>query len=116
MQSLLIDNLKKKFGNEGSGMHSYTIPQRPRYKIVRPTVDMERIETDMQSIYTSSVGILIYLIKHSRPYIGNAVRELPKCMDGVTVAACKEMLTVIKFVLVTKLLCLKMEPKKEEDD
>ncbi len=55
--------------------------------------------------------MLLYLVKHSRPDISNAVRELTKCMDGATPAAYKEMLRVIKFVLDTKQWGLKFEPQ-----
>ena len=116
MQPHLIENLEKKFGEEVNGMKSYTTPGTPRFKIVRPTSELEGIEGDMQSRYRSGVGMLLYLIKHSRPDIANVVRELSKCMDGATLAAYKEMLRVIRFVLDTKLYCLKMEPKKDEED
>jgi hypothetical protein len=58
--------------------------------------------------------MLIYLIDNSRLHIKNVLSELSKCMDGATLAACKEMLKVIRFVLDTKLFFLKMEPKKDE--
>ena len=72
-------------------MKSYTTPATPRFKIVMPTSELEAIEADMQSRYRSGVGMLLYLIKHSRPDIANVVRELSKCMDGATLAAYKEM-------------------------
>ena len=70
-------------------MHSFTTPGTPRFKVVRPTINMERSETDMQSRYRSGVGMLFYLIKYSRPDIGNLMRELSKCNDGATLAAYK---------------------------
>ena len=54
--------------------------------------------------------MLLYLVKHSRPDIANAVRELTKCMDLGTPVAYKELLKVVKFVLHTKDLGLKMYP------
>ena len=54
--------------------------------------------------------MLLYLVKHSRPDISNAVRELTKIMDGATEAAYKEMLRVIKYVMDTKEWGLKFEP------
>jgi hypothetical protein len=50
----------------------------------------------------SGVGMLLYLIKYSRPDLSNAVRELSKCMDKATMGTYQEMLCVIKFVLDTK--------------
>ena len=54
--------------------------------------------------------MLLWLVKHSRPDIANCVRELSKVLDGTTEAAYKEMLRVIKYVLDTKNLGLKIEP------
>ena len=54
--------------------------------------------------------MLLYLVKHSRPDIANATRELSKCMDRATPAAFKEMLRVIKFVPDTKDYGLKIRP------
>jgi hypothetical protein len=88
----------------------------PSFKIASPKSELEGIEADMQSRYRSGVGTLLYLIKHSRPDIANVVRELSKCMDGATLAASREMLRVIRFILDTKLFFLKMEPKKDEED
>jgi hypothetical protein len=62
------------------------------------------------------VGFLLYFIEHSRPDIENVVREIVKCMYGATLEAYKEMLRVIRFVLNTQLLCLKIEPKKGEEE
>jgi hypothetical protein len=46
----------------------------------------------------------------------NAVRELLKSMDGANLAAFKEMKWVIKFVLNTKTMGLKMNPQIRNDD
>jgi hypothetical protein len=54
--------------------------------------------------------MLLYLVKYSRPDIANAVRELSKGMKEVTLGAMKNCL-VVKFVLSTKNLGLKMQPK-----
>ena len=112
----LIDNLERKFGEEVSGMQSYTTPGMLCFNIVRPTNEVEGIKADMKSRYRSGAGIPLYSIKHSRPDIGNVVRELSKYMDVATLAAYKEMLRVIRFVLDTKLFYLKAEPKKDEED
>ena len=82
--------------------------------VVRPKDDSERISAEMQSEYMSGVGMLLYLVKYSRPDIANAVRELTKCMDGATPAAYKEMLRLIKFVLCTKTWGLKIMPKSPD--
>ena len=54
--------------------------------------------------------MLLYLVKHSRPDIANCVRELSKVLDGTTDCAFNEMLRIIKYVLDTKNLGLRVEP------
>ena len=55
------------------------------------------------------------MVKHSRPDIANAVRELSKVLDGPNEAAVKELKRVIKFVLDTKNYGLIINPKKNHD-
>ena len=83
---------------------------------MRPTDKTEKIDGNLQSKYCSGVGMLLYLIKYSRPDLANVVRELSKCMDGANLAAYKEMLRVIKFVLDTKDYCLKLNPVFENEE
>jgi hypothetical protein len=71
---------------------------------VRPKNELEVIKTDLQSRFRSGVGILLYFIKHSTQDNANVVRDLAKYMDDPTLAAYKEMLRVIRFVLNTQLL------------
>ena len=59
--------------------------------------------------------MLLHLIKHSRPDLCNAVRELSKCLDGANQAAHKEMLRVIKYVIDTKCFGLQINPKLSKD-
>jgi hypothetical protein len=82
---------------------------------VRPLEETEKIDGNLQSKYCSGVGILLYLIKYSRPDLANVVRELSKCMDVANLAAYKEMLRVVKFVLDTKDCCLKLNPIFENE-
>jgi len=62
-------------------------------------------------MYRSGVGMLLYLVKYSRPDISNSVRELSKGMKEATPDAMKELMRVIKFVISTKNFGLKLEPK-----
>jgi len=68
------------------------------------------VEADKHAVYRSGVGMLLYLVKHTRPDIVNAVRELSKALDCPSPAAYKEMLRVIKFVLDTRSLAIKVAP------
>ncbi len=54
--------------------------------------------------------MLLYLVKHLRCKIADAVRELSKVIDGANMTACKEMHQVIKYVLDARDLGLWIEP------
>ena len=82
--------------------------------MVRPKVESEQVSPEMQTRYRSGVGMLLYLVKHSRPEIANAVRELTRCMDKATKEAYREMLRVLKYVCDTQTLGLKMFIKRDE--
>ena len=69
-----------------------------------------------QKKYRSGVGMLLYLIKHSRPDIANSVWELSKVMDKPTIAGYQEMKWVIKYVLDTGDRGLLIHPKEVEGE
>ena len=56
------------------------------------------------------VGILLYLVKHSRPEIANTTKELSKANDGANPAEFKTFLHVIKYALDMENIGLKIEP------
>jgi hypothetical protein len=114
-QPHLIKNLENKFGDLVKTSQTYKTPGTPGQGVLRPKEGDEKITAEDQSIYRSGVGMLLYLVKHSRPDISNAVRELSKSMDGASLAAFKELKRVIKFVLDTKTMGLKMNPKMTTD-
>ena len=55
--------------------------------------------------------MLLYLVKHSRPDIANAVRELSKVADIANQAHWKALMRLIKYVLDTRKFGLKLNPK-----
>jgi hypothetical protein len=59
--------------------------------------------------------MLLYLVKHSRPDISNAVRELSKVADGATPGHWKTMTRLIKYVLDTEDYGLKIKPVKSQE-
>ena len=67
-------------------------------------------------MFLSRISMLLYLVKHSRPDIANVARVLSKVMDGANRAAFLEMHHEIKYVLGTKNLGLKIEPKGDKDE
>ena len=60
--------------------------------------------------------MLLYLVKASRPIIANATWEHSKVNDRVSKVAFLEMHCVIKYVLDTKKLGLKIESTGDEKD
>ena len=101
-QSHLIENLKNKFKNLIEDVRSHKTPGTPKFLIVRPTEEREKISIEDQWIYQSGVGMLLYLVKHFRPNIANMTRELSKANNGANLAAYKELLRVIKYVVKTE--------------
>jgi hypothetical protein len=113
-QPHLICNLKKKFGEMVEHLQTYRTPGTPGQGITK--IDKEdplaRVDDETHTMFRSGVGMLLYLVKHSRPDIANAVRELSKVMDAPSAAALKELKRTIKFVLDTEDFGLKIEPDK----
>jgi hypothetical protein len=84
LQPHLINKLIDKFGNEISSKRVYETPGILRFKVTCPDEDCNSISESLQKNYRSGFGMLLYLIKYSRPELSNAVRELSKCMDRAT--------------------------------
>jgi Reverse transcriptase (RNA-dependent DNA polymerase) len=110
MQPHLIKNLEVKFGAEIVNLNNYGTPGTPRFKIVRPNENVDKIDPDLQARYRSGVGMLLFLIKYSRPDLANVMWELSKFMDAASHAAYKKMMRVMKFVVDNKQYCRKMRP------
>jgi len=113
-QPHLLDKLEKKFGDDVRSLQRYRTPGTPGQTILRDTT--LTVDEEKHKIYRSGVGMLLYLVKHSRPDIANAVRELTKALDVPSPAAYKEMLWVIKYTIDTKDLALKIKPLDTERD
>ena len=59
---------------------------------------------------------MLFLVKHSRPDLANATRELSKGMVGTNMAGLKELYWVIKYVIDTKDLRLKIHPRFKDNN
>jgi hypothetical protein len=94
----------------------YKTPGTPGFNIICPSNPDEQISQEDQVIYCAGVGMLLYLIKYSRPDIANVIGELSKCMDKATPAAFKEMKQVMRFVANTKEHSLRIEPDEASKD
>ena len=109
-QPHLIKNLKSKFEKLVNEVQSHKTPNTPKFLIIRPVEDIEKILTDDQLTYRSGIGMLLYLVKHVHHDIANTTRELSKVNDGVNPAAYTELLQVIKYVIDMEMLGLKINP------
>ena len=85
-------------------------PAAPRTNISRPEKGDTLISAADQSKFRSGAGMLLYLVKHSRLDIANAVRELSKVEDGANHAHWKALLRTIKYVICTEKLALRLKP------
>ena len=109
-QSKLISHLKESFMTEIEGVRSHQTPAGPKTIVMRPVEGDPLISAEDQKKYRSGVGMLLYLIKHSRPDLANAIRELTKVLDGATQAHYKAMMRVIKYVIDTEFYGLRLQP------
>jgi hypothetical protein len=94
----------------------YKTPGTPHTGLTRPSEEDPTVSPEEHKEYRSRVGMLLYLVKHSRPDIANATRELSKLMDKPTPAAIKELHRTIKYVINTSMYGLKMHPKKLDEN
>ena len=83
-QPHLISNLEQKFGDMVKNRRTYKTPGTPSLSLVREKDQSQCVSAEKQTLYRSGVGMLLYLVKHSRPDIANCVRELSKVLDGTT--------------------------------
>jgi hypothetical protein len=106
----LIQNLEMNFRTLVTTDRVFKTPAAPRSVVVRPIKDVDpTISQDRQFKYRSGVGMLMYLVKYSRPDIANATRELTEVLDGATEAHWKAMMRIIKYVFDTKRYSLKLK-------
>jgi hypothetical protein len=115
IQPDMIKKLESSFGDKVEYIYDASTPLGPGTTIVRPGDDDERIDQEEQREYRSGVGMVLYLVKHSRRDISNAARELSKVMDGAIREHVKLLYRVIKFVLVTKHrgIHIKLDPSRK---
>jgi hypothetical protein len=113
-QPKLLKILKKKFLKLLPNQ-KFSTPASPKVIIMRPKEGDPTIDPFDQKKFRTGVGIMLYLVKHSRPDISNAVRELSKVADGATQAHWNALLRTIKYVLDTENHCLKVQPTLNEN-
>jgi hypothetical protein len=111
----LLSKLEKKFKSSVEDMRVFKTPTIPGEIIIKTTDKDEIVDKSTHRMFRSGVGMLLYLIKYSRPDIGNAVREIAKVMDGPTEMQVKSLYRLIKYILDTKNQGLLMSPLKPQE-
>ena len=110
----MIKKIIKMFVEEVQGLPRYKTPGSPNMRIAKPKEGESIIEEERQGRYRTAVGMLMYLVKHSRLDIMNPTRELSKVLGNATEGAYKEMKRVVKYVIDTKDRGLRIEPRLNE--
>ena len=105
-----IKIMQQKFNSEIEKMKTFKSPVGPSDVVMHLRNENEKIDDDTQQRFQSGVGMLLWLAKHSRPDISNAVREVSKVMNGAMRAHYKYMLRIIKYVSDTKDKKLRLQP------
>ena len=84
--------------------------------VIRPECDKDLDLTfDDFKNYQSGVGLLLYIVRHSRPDLSNCVRELSKSMTLTTRDNYKKLLRVIRYIYDTKYYTLNMKKDQITD-
>jgi hypothetical protein len=114
-QPTIIDAIEKRFRSVLPD-RKYRTPSTPGWISVRPEEGDTIISEKLQLEFRGGIGMLLHLVKHSRPDIANATRELCKVMDGATEGQWKELRRVLKFVVDTKWKGLRIQPNINKED
>ena len=114
-QPHLYKNLEQKFGNIVKTQRMTETPSTPGFHVVRNIPNAVYITDEKQKLYRSGVGMLLYLVKHSRPDLSNGTRELSKVMDKATEGHMKELCRMIKYALDTRHIGLKLKPEENDN-
>jgi hypothetical protein len=111
-QPKLLKNLKDNFKDliEESARVLKT-PSAPKCLIIRPKYGDPLISPKKQRHFMMDVGMLLKLVKRSRPDISNSVRDFSKVTDGATEGHFKALLRTIKYVKVTEDQGLLLQPQ-----
>jgi hypothetical protein len=98
----IIQRLRRYFGRETGQMKEYKTPLPAHFHVIRAKEDETILSKTEMLKYRSGTGSLLYLVKHSRIDVANAVRELSKVMDKATIGHMKALLRCIRYVLLTE--------------
>ena len=87
-------------------------PNTPSFKLMRVKEGEGVLSPEEQTLYRCGVGILLYLVKQTRPDLANATRELSRAMDMANYVHWKELLRVIKYALKSQEKGIVLKPER----
>ena len=97
-----LEKMEENFERFVKDMKVFSAPAAQGSAVIRSKSEEGKLKADEQKLYRSGVGMLLWLTKHSRPDLSNAVREASKVMDGATQEHLKYLLRIVKYALDTK--------------
>lgn len=100
-QQVLLRMIKRIFGKTVEKLTLYKTLSGTGFRVERFIDENEKMNSEKQTLYRSSIVILLFLVKCSRPDISNSVRELSKANDGANANHFNGLLRTIKYVLDT---------------
>jgi hypothetical protein len=115
-QRHLVKKLKKEFEADLAGLKRLDTPGTPSKGLMKKVSDEEALDATAQTRLRSGIGMLLFLMKHSRPDLANPIREISKCMGKGNEEAMKEMKRIVKFVIDTIDYGLKIKPDFSNQD
>ena len=113
-QDDLIKKMEKTFGDLVKHMQIYDMPAGTGMRITRSKEGL--ISEKEQTLYRSGVGMLLFLVKYSRPDLANIVRELSRVNDGATKGHMSMLLRVIKFTMDTRNRVLSYDLQEDKNN
>ena len=93
------------FNKDLKYLMTFNTPPKPHKGVVRNQEIDTNFSYNIQKIYRSVIGSLIYIVKYSRPKLYIVVREIFKCMDEANTRHYKAILREIKYVIDTISYC-----------
>lgn len=94
-----VNTLTTPFATKVTHWKNGVTPGTPGVTVWRPKEADLVLDDAMTTACRSDCGLLLCPLKHSQIDLGNPVRELTQVLKSPTLAACKEMSRIIKFVL-----------------
>ena len=89
-------------------------PSTPSFRLMRVKEGEAVLSPHNQTLFRCGVGILLYLVKHTRPDLANATRELSRAMDVANYIHWKELLRVVKYPLKSQEKGILLKPEKNQ--